>query len=179
MYVTSGLEIFIDTNIFLYSITGHPKYGIWCEEFLERVKSGDIKGKISIIVLNEFLHKLVIGEIAERKSIKPIEAIRYIKKNPKVLGTLHAYEFVEEVENNYNLTVINITKANFSLAHKLMKEKHLLSNDALHLAVMRQEGIINIATKDVDFDSIEGIRVWKPQENKTKINKSFIDPITQ
>ena len=122
MHVPSGLEIFIDTNIFLYSITEHPKYGIWCEELLEMVKSGDIKGKISIIVLNEFLHKLVIGEVAERKSIKPFEATRLIKENPKVLEDLEAYEIVEEVESSYNLTTIDITKANFSLARKLMKE---------------------------------------------------------
>lgn len=168
MRVPSGLEIFIDTNIFLYSITEHPEYGIWCEELLERVKSGDIEGKISIIVLNELLHKLIIGEIAEKKGIKPFEAIRYIKENPKVLEDLEAYEIVEEVESSYNLAIIDITKANFSLARKLMKEQRLLSNDALHLAVMKQEGIVNIATRDVDFSSIKSIKVWKPQGENHK-----------
>jgi predicted nucleic acid-binding protein len=165
MQVPSGLEIFIDTNFFLYSISEHPKYGAYCERFLERVKSGDLKGKISVIVLNELLHKLIIGEIAEKKNINTFKAVSYIKKNREVLEDLKAYEILEEVEGDYNLTIVDIKKANFSLARKLMEKHHLLSNDALHLAVMKQEGIINLATSDADFDGIKSIKVWKPQEN--------------
>ena len=116
MQVPSGLEIFIDTNFFIYSITVHPHYGAWCEKFLERVKSGDIKGRISVIVLNELMHKLIVGEIAEKKNIKPFSAVSYIKKNPDVLENLKAYEIVEEVASDYNVTIIDIKKIFFWLA---------------------------------------------------------------
>lgn len=42
-----------------------------------------------------------------------------------------------------------------------MREHRLLSNNALHLAVMRIEGITDLVTNDGDFDRVVGIRVWK------------------
>ena len=93
MGVSSGVEIFVDTNIFLYSITEHSRYGAWCEELLERVKVRDVEGKISVIVLNELIHKLVIGEVAQKEGIRPSQAVRYIKDNPEVLEDLKAYAF--------------------------------------------------------------------------------------
>lgn len=171
MEVPWGLEVFIDTNIFLYSITGHPRYGPWCEELLDKVRATDIKGKISVIVLNELIHKLVIGEVAQKEGIRPSQAVRYVKKNPEVLEGLKAYEVVAEVESDYNLMIADLTKEHFSLARKLMGEQHLLSNDALHLAVMKEQGITNIATSDPDFDRIAGLKVWKPQEANKPISR--------
>ena len=113
MEVPLGLEIFLDTNIFLYSISGHPKYGDWCEELLDRVKAGDIKGGISVIVINELIHKLVIGEVAQKEGIRPSQAVQYIKKNPEVLEDLKAYEAVAEAESDYNLMIIDITNIMF------------------------------------------------------------------
>jgi predicted nucleic acid-binding protein len=43
-----------------------------------------------------------------------------------------------------------------------MREHRLLSNDALHLAVMQIEAITDLVTNDRDFDRVVGIRVWKP-----------------
>lgn len=163
MQVPSGLELFIDTNILLYAVSEHPRYGGWCQELLDRVKAGDIKGEISVIVLNELVHKLVIGEVAQKEGIRPFQAVRYIKEHPEVLEDLEAYEVVEEVEREYNLTVVEVTGDDLSLAWKFMKEYRLLSNDALHLAVMKKRGVTEMATSDPDFDGVEGIRVWKPE----------------
>lgn len=155
-------EIFIDTNIFLYALSDHPKYGAGCNEFFDRVKIGEIKGKISIIVVNELVHKLMIGEIAEREGIKPTQVIRHIKNNREILQNLEAYNALADIENNYNLEIWDVRQEDFTRARKLMNEKLLLSNDALHLAVMRREGIADIATRDPDFDTIEGIKIWNP-----------------
>ncbi|MCK4736385.1 MAG: PIN domain-containing protein [Methanophagales archaeon] len=38
----------------------------------------------------------------------------------------------------------------------------LMSNDAIHVATMKQHGITNIATNDPDFERVEWIKVWKP-----------------
>lgn len=57
------------------------------------------------------------------------------------------------------LKIIDIKKGNFSYARYIMKKYHLLSNDALHVAIMHQEGIQNIATNDSDFEKIKDIRV--------------------
>lgn len=158
----SASDIFVDTNIFLYAITDHPKYGDICNNFLDRIKAGDVKGKISVIVLNELIHKLIIGEIAEKKNIAPIQVIRHIKSNPGLLRNLETYDTIRDVEANYNLEIAELRKEDFALSRELMVEYLLLSNDALHLAVIRRDRIGNIATNDPDFDKVKGIQVWKP-----------------
>lgn len=66
------------------------------------------------------------------------------------------------MERNYGLRVLGIDVGTFALARTLMCEHRLLSNDALHLAVMQLEGISDLVTNDKDFDRVVGIRVWKP-----------------
>ena len=42
------------------------------------------------------------------------------------------------------------------------KKYGLLSNDAIHVATMKRQGITNIATNDPDFERVEWINIWKP-----------------
>jgi predicted nucleic acid-binding protein len=64
-------HVFLDTNILLYALADHPRFGPWCNSLLDRVHRGDVTGYISGIVLNELIHKLVIGEVAEKIGLKP------------------------------------------------------------------------------------------------------------
>jgi len=155
-------EVFIDTNIFLYAISDHPRYGAACNELLERVKTEEIKGRISVIVLNELLHKLMLGEVAEKENIKLSQVIRSIRNNREILKDLKAYGIVEDIETNYNLSITGVNQDDFDEARKLMKKEFLLSNDALHLAVMKREEIVNLATRDSDFAAVEDIEIWEP-----------------
>jgi len=111
--IPSHSQVFLDTNILLYAVTDHPRFGQWCNTLLDRIHRGDVTGHVSAIVLNEFIHKLIIGEVAQKTGLKQ--------------------------------------------AHRLM------SNDALHLAVMQKSNLQNLVTNDSDFDGIEGVHVWKPQ----------------
>jgi len=38
----------------------------------------------------------------------------------------------------------------------------LLISDATHIAIMKAQGIANIATNDVDFERVNGIVIFKP-----------------
>lgn len=163
MEIASGLRLFIDTNILLYAVSEHPTYGNWCERLLDRIRRGDVKGELSVVILNELVHKLVLGEVAQNEGIRLFQAVRYIKQHPEVLEDLDAYEVVEEVERGYGLTLVEVTGDDFSLARTFMKAYHLLSNDALHLAIMKRRGIVELATSDPDFYGVEWIRVWKPE----------------
>jgi len=111
-------RVFVDTNILLYALTDHLRFGAWSNALLDRIHRGDLVGYVSAIVLNELIHLVILGVSAEI--------------------------FLE--------------------ARGLMRVHRLLSNDALHLAVMQKEGIRNLATNDADFDGIENIHVWKPRE---------------
>lgn len=160
--VPTRCRVFVDTNILLYAVTEHPVYSEWANTLLDRIRRGEVEGVVSVIVLNELLHQLVIGEVSHRQGIRPFEAIRHIKDHPDVLTDLAAYEVVEDVEKNYGLRVAGIGVEAFALARALMREHRLLSNDALHLAVMQIETISDLVTNDRDFDRVAGIKVWKP-----------------
>lgn len=159
-------HVFLDTNILLYALADHPRFGPWCNSLLDRVHRGDVTGYISGIVLNELIHKLVIGEVAEKIGLKPGQVIQHLKRNPEALEKLEAYAIVDEVETAYNLIILDVTIDIFRAARRLMKVHHLMSNDALHLAVMQKSNLQNLVSNDPDFDGIDGIDVWKPRESK-------------
>ncbi len=158
----TGCRVFVDTNVLLYAVTEHPGYGGWANVLLDRICSNEVEGVISVIVLNELLHQLVIGEVSQREGLRPFQAVRYIKDHLDVLTDLAAYEVVEDVEKNYGFQVAGVGAEMFAVARALMREHRLLSNDALHLAVMQIEGITDLVTNDRDFDRVAGIKVWKP-----------------
>ena len=159
-------HVFLDTNILLYALADHLRFGRWCNTLLDRVHRGDVTGYISGIVLNELIHKLVIGEVAEKTGLKPGQVIQHLKRNPEALEKLEAYTIVDEIETAYNLIILDVTIDIFRTARRLMKVHHLMSNDALHLAVMQKSNLQNLVSNDPDFHGIDGIHVWKPRESK-------------
>lgn len=73
--IPQAIYVFVDTNILIYSVSSHPIYGQWCDELFDRISKGELRGSISVIILNELLHKLMIGEIAQKYSLKPEQVI--------------------------------------------------------------------------------------------------------
>ena len=75
-----GSKIFIDANIFLYSIFGHPTLKPQCKEFLLKVENGVYESVTSTLVLNEVMHKLMLAEIAKIKRLtSERDALRLLK----------------------------------------------------------------------------------------------------
>jgi len=166
--VPDDSAVFVDANILLYGISGHPAHGKSCNGFLGRVKREEIKGITSIIVLNEVLHKLILGEIAEKHGLKLYQVIDLIKQNPEILKDMRTYEIMDKVESTSNLSILNATSQNFTQARKLMKGHSLLSNDAIHLAIMKENNMINLASNDSDFERVEWIKLYKPSREESK-----------
>lgn len=162
--IPSNSQVFLDTNILLYAVIDHPRFGQWCNTLLDRIHRGDVIGHVSAIVLNEFIHKLIIGEVAQKTGLKPGQVIQHLKRKLEALEKLEAYAIVDEVDTGYDLIILEVTADIFRMALQLIQSHRLMSNDALHLAVMQKNNLQNLVTNDSDFDGIEGIHVWKPQE---------------
>ena len=75
------------------------------------------------------------------------------------------YESVEEfndfIECLKGLKIVSVNFKDYKQASELGKKYLLLPSDALHASVMENNKIRNIATRDGDFERIEGITVWK------------------
>ena len=71
-----GTIVYVDSNIFIYDATDHPKYAASCSLFLDRVESGEISGVTSILSINEIVHKLSIIELSTKLKKKPALIIK-------------------------------------------------------------------------------------------------------
>ena len=95
-------EIFIDSNIFLYSYSTH-KLANRCSSFLSGVEEGKFKGFVNPIVVDEVLYKSIVAEVMTKKNIPLKDVSSYIKSNPSVLETLkNPYEIVEDILSKEN-----------------------------------------------------------------------------
>jgi len=143
--------IFIYTNIFLYNFSLHPVHGDNCRAFLNRIEKGELSGKTNVIVLNELLHKLILGEVSLKYNITLSQSAGYIKKNPEILASLDAYDIIDDTGNIPNLDVMGISPEIFNSAKEYMKKFKLMTNDAIHVATCKFYNILDIATNDTDF----------------------------
>ena len=60
------------------------------------------------------------------------------------------------------MVIHSIDKATMDMATDLSSRYGLYISDASHLAVMKMNGISNIATNDNDFQRIADINIYKP-----------------
>lgn len=159
--VPSSERIFIDTNIFLYSAFGHPIYGKICRDFLKRAEKNDVMGVTSDLVLNEVFYRLMIAEIAEIQGIEAKKVAGEIKRRPEVIGKLKIVWSEMELIDSFGICLLNTTT--YPEFIRLSREYFLMPADAAHLATMKANGIVSIASNDGDFLRVPWLRLWRPQ----------------
>jgi len=171
-------KIFVDANIFLFHAFNNIEYGEECTIFLRRIEKGEIIAVINPIIIDETLFKILMAEVSELMSKPSLwDLKKKLKENDKeFIGTI--YKPVKEYKGYLTeLTYGGLTVAelNWKIAvdSVAMGEKYgLLTSDAFHLATMKQNGIKHIATNDSDFDSVEFLTIWKPQQRMIQNVKS-------
>jgi predicted nucleic acid-binding protein len=161
--IDPGTRIFIDANIFLYVIFSHWRYAEPCGNLLKDVNSGNLSAVSSIIVLSEVFHRVMIAEVVERRCLDPRRAVKYLKENPdEVKNLCAARSSVEKIGEIANLKIAQVGVEIMRLSLDFSRRYGLLSNDAIHLATMKNAGITNLASNDRDFERVEWLRLWKP-----------------
>lgn len=128
---------FVDTNIFLYLIQGHPEFGELSKRILERIDEGEkaVTSQINLAEVCWWLEKHKRGEEIEEK-IRLISSI-------------------------LNLEIASLTLEDFLLAAKLIREYTIDFNDCLSLAIMKRMEIDTIYSNDTDFDKTGVKRVFQ------------------
>ena len=74
--------------------------------------------------------------------------------------------FLGEILSVKNLEILPVTREDILLSSVILYEIGLLPRDAIHLAVMRRNGISAIASMDPDFDLVGGIVRYSPLEKR-------------
>ncbi len=158
--VPKGTNTYIDANIFLF-IAFKEKHFEESKEFLKRVHKKEVNGFISIVVLDEVLFKLIQAEASVTFKIPLHATVQFLKKNlDKIQELTKCWNALEKILS-LNITILDAPK-DFRLVMNNCKEYKLMTRDALHVSVMKSNGITHIATGDEDFKGVPGIKVWTP-----------------
>jgi Predicted nucleic acid-binding protein, contains PIN domain len=162
---TSSDKIFIDSNIFLDYIIPHPAFYIVASDFLKRVEIEEIHAITTPAVLAEVSHILLL----ETGAVILKNHNRNIVMN-KIESDSHFSNLCRDAVDKFNefiskldgLKLIPVMPEDYFRASDLARAYNLMSFDALHLSAMRRAQVRNIATRDRDFDRVDGIAVWSP-----------------
>jgi predicted nucleic acid-binding protein len=158
-------QIFIDSNIFLDYAIPNPEFGEIASDFLGRVEIEEIYAVTTPAVLAEVSHILLLetgAVILDNRNrnivIDRIEADGNLSHHCRDVVD----KFNEYVSNLDGLQLIPVMPEDYFRASDLARAYNLMSFDALHLSAMRRSRIRNIATRDRDFERVDGIVVWSP-----------------
>jgi predicted nucleic acid-binding protein len=162
---TSFDKIFIDSNIFLDYIIPHPAFYIVVSDFLKRVEIEEIHAITTPAVLAEVSHILLLetGAVILKNHNRNIVMNRIESDSHFSNRCRDAVDkFNEFISKLDGLKLIPVMPEDYFRASDLARAYNLMSFDALHLPAMRRAQVRNIATRDRDFDRVDGIVVWSP-----------------
>lgn len=134
---------YVDVNIFVYWLGGHPEYGDRALKWIERMESSH-RGEYITSVLTLYEVLVVLGGLANRGLEDP--------------------GFVEEILDALmgirGLVIAPFTMDEVDEAKDMMRKYGLDFEDALHLATALKYNVREIISNDRDFDGLPINRIF-------------------
>lgn len=137
--------IYLDTNIIIYAIENHIKYGEKCKKILQLVQDNKLKVCCSILVLVEVIN--VLNKI--NKSLAKDGLKLNIGENIDALLTLPI------TWHDLNFLI---------LKHSAKYDFNISGADYSHIATMEINSVYEIITADSDFDKVPFVKRIDPFE---------------
>lgn len=157
----AGIDVFIDSTIFIYHFTGVSED---CRTFLERCERGEVHGITSVLVLAEVAHRLMTLEAVARKIVTPGGVVKKLREKPALVRKLSAYH--EQVDR---IPLMGIEIIPFDLrlllASAALRTQHrLLVNDSLVAATALDVEAKAIASADRDLRRVKDLPFYSPSD---------------
>lgn len=156
-----GERAFIDANIFIYHFTGLSQE---CTAFLERCERGELSGVTSVHILLEVLHRLMMIEAVAKGLVSPGSVAKKLREKPEVVKQLSDYQAQTEAIPEMGIEVLMLTPEILRTSRSWRRRYGLLVNDSLTTALMDAKRIEALATADPDFERLEGLYLYCPQD---------------
>jgi predicted nucleic acid-binding protein len=161
--IPSNASVFIDANIFIYFFTPDPVLGPECQFLIDRInKFQDFYASTSTHVLSEVAHQLMILEAAQLFGWPLAGITRRLRKHPAEIQKLTRFRQAIDEIPRLGIEVLPIERHLLPLATSLSQLHGLLTNDAITVAAMQDEGITHLASHDGDFDRVPGLTRYAP-----------------
>lgn len=160
--LATGDAVFLDANTLVYHFEPHPVHGQTCSQLISRIDQQNLQGYTSTHVLSELAHRLMMVEASSLPGWTASKIKLRLRQHPAALANLTQFRRAIEAILQSRITVLTISPALVAAASLVSQQSGLLSNDALIVAVMREQGLANLASSDGDFDRVPGIRRYAP-----------------
>jgi len=135
---------YIDTNIFVYAIENHPKYGKSCKKILEDIESEKLKVSASMLVLVELINVITkLNKILKREGKKSLNLRNNIEAILSIPITWIDLDFlIIEKASDYDYDINGV--------------------DYVHIATMEVNSVGQIISADTDLDKVKTIERIDP-----------------
>lgn len=159
-----GSLVFVDTNIFAYHFQGKSAT---CTAFFHRLAAGEVLGVSNTEVLSDLAHKLMLAEAQGRGEIARATA-KFMKDRLSAdrgcVGRLLEFEGNLERVVQMGLRIVTVSTKLLLETRAERVRYGLMMNDSLHLGTMLRSipPVADIATRDGDFNHVEGVTKWEP-----------------
>jgi predicted nucleic acid-binding protein len=159
----NGTRCFIDSNILYYALAPAPPLSQHCLTLLNRAARGEILVSASVPVLSDTIHKVMMFEVAQVSGRERAGLVGYVGRHPEIIARLVEYPKAIRRLRGMPMTIHPVDMELLEEASRISSEQHLLTNDAMILALMRRHALTHLLTNDDDFDHVPDITVWKPR----------------
>ena len=160
--LAAGQSVFLDANVLVYHFAPDPVLGPRCTPLIQRIDSEEVSGLTSTHVLSETAHRLMAIEASALFGWPFAGIARRLNSHAAEVQKLTAFRRAVQTVVNSKVQILSITAALVIAAATVSQQTGLLSNDALVVAVMREHGLVNLASHDADFDRVPGLTRYAP-----------------
>ena len=86
-----GSACFVDSNILYYALVATPGLSEHCIALLNRAIGGRLSLSVSVPILSDVLHKVMISEVAQLAKRDRAGVVGYLGKHPQIITQLVEY----------------------------------------------------------------------------------------
>jgi predicted nucleic acid-binding protein len=160
--IPAGSEVFLDANVLLFYFGSDPVYGPACKRLLERVEQQELTGVTSAHVLAEAMHRAMTIEAICQHGFPVKNIAQRLRRSPDVVQGLTQFRQLCTTVFQIGVRVVPMADALLDNAAEISQQYGLLTNDALLVATMGENGLTNLASQDADFDRVPGLVRYAP-----------------
>jgi predicted nucleic acid-binding protein len=160
--LAAGDSVFLDANTFIYHFGPDPVLGPPCSQLLQRIENLELTGFTSVHLLAEVIHKLMTIEANVLFGWPLAGMVNRLRRHPAEVQKLTAYKVALDRICQSRIQVLEVPVAALQGAAAICQQTGLLTNDALIVALMQQNGLTRLASHDADFDCVPGLTRFAP-----------------
>jgi predicted nucleic acid-binding protein len=142
------LVLYIDTNVFVYAIENHPKYGKSCARILSEIQEKKMEAASSILVLVELISVLVkLNKILSSRGEKKLV----------IADNIAAVLSLPIIWIDLDLLVIETAAYGYGIS----------GVDYAHIASMEVNSISEVISADQELDKVKSIKRIDPNDYRS------------